>query len=93
MTDVVGLTQGFTPRHARRFGEVGAGHSPRPWRPIATPSSRGTFPAEAESSTMDEAVLAEVLGRSSLDQPDVAPGHPPATGTSEHALAVRDRAS
>jgi hypothetical protein len=32
----------------------------------------GEFPSDEESSTMDEAVLAEVLGRSSLDQPDLS---------------------
>jgi 3-methyl-2-oxobutanoate hydroxymethyltransferase len=68
ITDVVGLTQGYTPRHARRFGEVGEALA------AAVAAYRdavvsGDFPAEAESSTMDEAVLAEVLGRSALDQP------------------------
>jgi 3-methyl-2-oxobutanoate hydroxymethyltransferase len=71
VTDVVGLTQGFTPRHARRFGEVGAALA------AAVAAYRdavvsGEFPSEEESSTMDETVLAEVLGRSSLDQPDLS---------------------
>jgi 3-methyl-2-oxobutanoate hydroxymethyltransferase len=69
VTDVIGLTQGFTPRHARRFGEVGAALA------AAVAAYRdavvsGDFPGDAESSSMDEAVLDEVLGRSSLDQPD-----------------------
>lgn len=69
VTDVVGLTQGFTPRHARRFGEVGLALA------AAVAAYRdavvtGEFPGKAESSSMDEAVLAEVLGRSRLDQPD-----------------------
>jgi len=69
VTDVVGLTQGFTPRHARRFGEVGEAIS------VAVRAYRdavlsGDFPAEAESSTMDKQVLEEVLGRSELDQAD-----------------------
>ena len=69
VTDVIGLTQGYTPRHARRFGEVGAALA------AAVAAYRdavvsGDFPGEAESSGMDEAVLDEVLGRSSLDQPD-----------------------
>jgi len=68
ITDVVGLTQGFTPRHARRFGEVGEALA------AAVAAYRdavvaGDFPGEAESSSMDEGVLAEVLGRSTLDQP------------------------
>ena len=69
LTDVVGLTQGFTPRHARRFGEVGLAIA------AAVAAYRdavagGDFPGEAESSSMDATVLAEVLGRSRLDQPD-----------------------
>jgi 3-methyl-2-oxobutanoate hydroxymethyltransferase len=71
ITDVVGLTQGYTPRHARRFGEVGEALA------AAVAAYRdavvaGDFPGEAESSTMDEAILAEVLGRSALDQPVAA---------------------
>ena len=70
VTDVVGLTQGFTPRHARRFGEVGKAlaEAVAAYRDAVT---SGEFPGEAESSSMDEAILAEVLGRSSLDQPDM----------------------
>jgi 3-methyl-2-oxobutanoate hydroxymethyltransferase len=69
VTDVVGLTQGFTPRHARRFGEVGKAlaEAVTAYRDAVT---SGAFPGEEESSSMDEAILAEVLGRSSLDQPD-----------------------
>ncbi len=71
VTDVVGLTQGFTPRHARRFGEIGKAlaDAVAAYRDAVT---SGQFPGEAESSAMDEAVLAEVLGRSSLDQPDMS---------------------
>jgi 3-methyl-2-oxobutanoate hydroxymethyltransferase len=71
VTDVVGLTQGFTPRHARRFGEIGKAlaEAVAAYRDAVT---SGQFPGEAESSAMDEAVLAEVLGRSSLDQPDMS---------------------
>jgi 3-methyl-2-oxobutanoate hydroxymethyltransferase len=71
VTDVIGLTQGFTPRHARRFGEIGKAlaEAVAAYRDAVT---SGQFPGEAESSSMDEAVLAEVLGRSSLDQPDMS---------------------
>jgi 3-methyl-2-oxobutanoate hydroxymethyltransferase len=71
VTDVVGLTQGFTPRHARRFGEVGEAlaEAVAAFRDAVV---AGDFPSEAESSTMDDSVLAEVLGRSSLDQPDLS---------------------
>jgi 3-methyl-2-oxobutanoate hydroxymethyltransferase len=69
VTDVVGLTQGFTPRHARRFGEVGRALSEAvsAYRDAVVAHE---FPGEGESSSMDAAVLDEVLGRSSLDQPD-----------------------
>ena len=66
----MGLTQGFTPRHARRFGEVGQALAEAVVAYRDAVTSRD-FPGEAESSTMDEAVLDEVLGRSSLDQPDM----------------------
>jgi 3-methyl-2-oxobutanoate hydroxymethyltransferase len=69
VTDVVGLTQGFTPRHARRFGEVGKAlaEAVSAYRDAVVAHE---FPGEGESSSMDAAVLDEVLGRSSLDQPD-----------------------
>ncbi len=69
VTDVVGLTQGFTPRHARRFGEVGTALAEAVAAYRDAVAAR-EFPGEAESSSMDEAVLDEVLGRSILDQPD-----------------------
>ncbi len=67
VTDVIGLTQGFMPRHARRFGEVGEAmaQAVRDYRDAVL---AGEFPGEAESSSMDESVLEEVLGRSPLDQ-------------------------
>jgi 3-methyl-2-oxobutanoate hydroxymethyltransferase len=71
VTDVVGLTQGYTPRHARRFGEVGKALAEAVAAYRDAVISRD-FPGEVESSTMDAAVLAEVLGRSSLDQPDMS---------------------
>ena len=67
ITDVIGLTQGFTPRHARRFGEVGEAVS-QAVRAYRDAVLEGSFPGTAESSSMDEAVLDEVLGRSVLDQ-------------------------
>jgi 3-methyl-2-oxobutanoate hydroxymethyltransferase len=67
VTDVVGLTQGFTPRHARRFGEVGAelARAVAAYRDAVLSSE---FPAEAESSSMDQSVLDEVLGKGELDR-------------------------
>lgn len=68
VTDVVGLTQGFVPRHARQFGQVGEALSQavRAYRDAVT---AGEFPAEAESSSMEASVLEDVLGRSEMDQP------------------------
>jgi 3-methyl-2-oxobutanoate hydroxymethyltransferase len=67
ITDVIGLTQGFTPRHARRFGEVGEAVS-RAVHAYRDAVLAGEFPGSAESSSMDDSVLDEVLGRSALDQ-------------------------
>ncbi len=67
VTDVVGLTQGFVPRHARHFGEVGQvlSDAVKAYRDAV---QTGDFPAEAESSSMEQSVLDEVLGRGELDQ-------------------------
>jgi 3-methyl-2-oxobutanoate hydroxymethyltransferase len=67
ITDIVGLTQGHTPRHARRFGEVGAALAAAvaAYRDAVT---SGDFPGETESFAMDPAVLEEVLGRGRLDR-------------------------
>ena len=69
VTDVTGLTQGYTPRHARHFGEVGEALA------AAIAAYRdavlaGEFPSAAESSSMDPEVLAEVLGTRKLDRAD-----------------------
>jgi 3-methyl-2-oxobutanoate hydroxymethyltransferase len=68
VTDVVGLTQGFVPRHARQFGQVGEALAAavRAYRDAV---NAGDFPAQAESSSMEASVLEDVLGRSALDQP------------------------
>jgi 3-methyl-2-oxobutanoate hydroxymethyltransferase len=67
VTDVIGLTQDFTPRHARQFGEVGEAISTavRDYRDAVL---SGEFPADAESSSMEPEVLDEVLGRSEFDR-------------------------
>ncbi|MGD8485823.1 MAG: 3-methyl-2-oxobutanoate hydroxymethyltransferase, partial [Chloroflexota bacterium] len=82
VTDVVGLTQGFTPRHARRFGEVGEALSAavKAYRDAVI---AGDFPAEAESSSMDPGVLEEVLGRGRLDQ-----AGSPEAGTSPRSIPL-----
>jgi 3-methyl-2-oxobutanoate hydroxymethyltransferase len=71
ITDIVGLTQGHTPRHARRFGEVGVAFAAAvaAYRDaVAT----GDFPGETESFAMDPEVLEEVLGRGRLDRAEGA---------------------
>ena len=67
VTDVVGLTQGFVPRHARQFGQVGEAlrEAVRAYKDAV---DTGDFPAEAESSSMEQSVLDDVLGRSELDR-------------------------
>jgi 3-methyl-2-oxobutanoate hydroxymethyltransferase len=67
ITDVIGLTQGFTPRHARRFGEVGEAVS-QAVHAYRDAVLSGAFPGPSESSSMDPTVLDEVLGRSVLDR-------------------------
>ena len=67
VTDVVGLTQGFVPRHARQFGQVGE-ELAKAVRAYRDAVSSGDFPSEEESSSMEASVLDEVLGRSALDQ-------------------------
>jgi 3-methyl-2-oxobutanoate hydroxymethyltransferase len=62
VTDVVGLTQGRTPRHARRFGEVGSAFAEAvaAYRDAVT---AGAFPGEEQSSSMDAGILDDALGR------------------------------
>ena len=66
ITDILGLGD-FTPRHARRYATL------RETILAAVQAYRadveaGTFPGEAETVRMDDAVLEAVLGRSSLDR-------------------------
>ena len=76
-TDLIGLGD-FVPRHARPYAhvretilEAAAAY--------AADVTAGTFPGEAESVRMDDAVLDEVLGRGASDRPagvDPRRGHP-----------------
>jgi 3-methyl-2-oxobutanoate hydroxymethyltransferase len=66
VTDMLGLDS-WRPRHARAYTDlrqaiIDAAQS------YAADVTAGTFPSEAETSRMDEAVLDEVLGRSELDR-------------------------
>lgn len=67
INDLLGLGD-FTPRHARRYAELGAVMKDAVGRWMADVAS-GAFPAEAETVRMEDAVLEEALGRSPLDQP------------------------
>jgi 3-methyl-2-oxobutanoate hydroxymethyltransferase len=69
VTDVLGLSRDFTPRHARHYAEL--------YTVIRTAAEAysndvraGVFPGREQSTLMDEAVLDEVLGRTSLDRAD-----------------------
>jgi 3-methyl-2-oxobutanoate hydroxymethyltransferase len=70
VTDLLGMSAEFTPRHARHYAELYAIIK------AAAESYRsdviaGTFPGAAESTRMDEATLAEILGQTPLDRPEM----------------------
>jgi 3-methyl-2-oxobutanoate hydroxymethyltransferase len=67
ITDLLGLGD-FVPRHARPYAGLRAtiGEAARSY---AADVMAGTFPGEAETVRMDDAVLEEALGRSAPDQP------------------------
>lgn len=66
ITDILGLGD-YTPRHARRYAALGETilAAVRAYRADV---EAGTFPGEAETVRMDNAVLEAVLGRSPLDR-------------------------
>jgi len=68
ITDLLGLGS-FIPRHARPYANVREVILEAA-RAFAADVAAGAFPGPAESTPMDEDVLAEVLGRSALDLPD-----------------------
>ncbi len=74
-TDLIGLGD-FRPRHARPYADV-RGAIAEAARAYAADVVAGTFPGEAETVRMDDAVLDEVLGRG---QPDQAAGTVPIGG-------------
>ncbi|MGZ6269683.1 MAG: 3-methyl-2-oxobutanoate hydroxymethyltransferase [Candidatus Limnocylindrales bacterium] len=69
VTDTLGLSLEFTPRHARRYVEMG-----RAILEAATAYKAdveaGTFPGPEQSSGMDVKVLDDLLGRTLLDRTD-----------------------
>jgi len=68
ITDLLGLG-GFIPRHARPYADL-RGDIRAAAGSWAAEVVAGTFPGAVESVRMDDAVLAEALGRTALDRPD-----------------------
>jgi len=66
VTDMLGLDS-WLPRHAKRFADLRATILEAA-RAYANEVEAGTFPGEEQTVRMDEAVLDEVLGRTSLDR-------------------------
>jgi len=66
ITDVLGLGS-FVPRHARPYADL-RGTILAAASAYRADVEAGTFPGEAQSTRMDEAVLDEVLGRATVDR-------------------------
>jgi 3-methyl-2-oxobutanoate hydroxymethyltransferase len=66
VTDMLGFDS-WLPRHAKRFADLRATILEAA-RAYADEVEAGTFPGEAQTVRMDDAVLDEVLGRGSLDR-------------------------
>jgi len=67
INDLLGLGD-FTPRHARRYAELGETIRAAV-RAYVSDVESGAFPGPSETVRMEDAVLEEALGRSPLDQP------------------------
>jgi len=67
VTDVLGMSAEFTPKHARHYTELYSiiKTAAETYRDDVT---SGAFPGPAESTRMDEATLDEILGRTTLDR-------------------------
>jgi 3-methyl-2-oxobutanoate hydroxymethyltransferase len=65
VTDLLGVGD-WQPKHARRYADLRTTILEAA-RTYAAEVAAGTFPGEAQTVRMDDAVLAEVLGRSPLD--------------------------
>ena len=71
VTDTLGLSAEFTPKHARHYTELysiikAAAEA------YKDDVAAGTFPGPAESTRMDPAMLERILGSSPLDRPQMA---------------------
>jgi 3-methyl-2-oxobutanoate hydroxymethyltransferase len=70
VTDLLGMSAEFTPRHARHYTEL--------YTIIRTAAEAyrtdviaATFPGPAESNRMDETTLDEILGQTAMDRPEM----------------------
>ncbi|CAI7991261.1 3-methyl-2-oxobutanoate hydroxymethyltransferase [Geodia barretti] len=62
--DMLGLFPDFVPKHARKYAELGSDMT-RAFEWYAEDVRNGAFPSEAESFTMNERLLVELLGEES----------------------------
>ena len=62
--DMLGLFPDFVPKHARKYAELGSDMT-RAFERYAEDVKTGAFPSEAESFTMNERLLVELLGEES----------------------------
>lgn len=67
ITDLLGLTYGFIPRHARQYENLSERMSSA-ISAYAADVAAGTFPAPEHATSMEPEVLAEVLGGGALDR-------------------------
>ena len=67
ITDLLGLTYGFIPKHAKKYEHL-ADRMSEAIRAYAAEVADGTFPGPEHSSSMDADVLADVLGEGEQDR-------------------------
>lgn len=67
ITDLLGLTYGFIPRHAKKYEHL-ADRMSEAISTYVTEVGDGSFPTAENSSSMDAEVLAEVLGAGAMDR-------------------------
>ena len=67
VTDMLGMSAEFTPKHARHYVELYSviGDAARAY---SADVASGNFPGPSQSTAMDEKVLAEILGRATIDR-------------------------
>jgi 3-methyl-2-oxobutanoate hydroxymethyltransferase len=70
VTDLLGMSDEFTPKHARHYAELFTiiKSAAEAYRADVV---AGTFPGPAESIRMDDATLDEILGQTPLDRPEM----------------------